>query len=514
MMTPTTSQPGFLNDAIVQHKPFVYQEIAGTKYKVESNYKLYPNNQIGFELGYYDAAKPLVIDPTLGYAVTFGTADDTTGNAIATDKVGNAYITGIAYSAQSPFIGKPGKGNIFVTKLNAAGELIYNTYIGGSGEGVGLGIAVDADRSAYVTGQLDSSDFPVTNAAFQPQFRGTTDAFVLKLNPAGNALVYSSFLGGTGDDIGTSIALDRAENAYVAGETTSKNFPAIDPIYPFGEGPTDAFVCKVNANGSRLLYSTALTGPSSNPDGGSAAWGIAVNRRGAAVVAGFTTSEKFPTVHPLQAKLNGPLDAFVSRINQNGNKLDFSTYLGGSNEDAAFGVALDPAENVYLTGLTNSTDFPQVNAFLPGNAGGDDAFVTKLIPNGNAVVYSTYLGGGADDVGWGIAVNDAGAAHIAGRTRSKDFPLEDPLSATSSIPGDSLKGDVDAFFTKFSINGKSLVYSTYLGGSGEDRGFGAAVWQNRNAYTTGFTTSIGWIRNNLAPPKLPNTSLVLLRFGL
>ncbi len=483
--------------ALIQQRPVVYQEIAGAKRSVEGRYKLLGHNLIGFDLGAYDSSYPLVIDPILGFATTFGTADDTIGNSIATDLVGNSYITGIAYSVRSPTIGSSGIANVFVTKLNAVGQLIYNTYIGSAGEDTGLSIDVDSNGNAYVTGQTTTNTFPVTTGAFQRQFGGRLEAFVLKLNRSGNDLVYSSFLGGSGDDAGTGIAVDRNDNAFVAGETTSTNFPSVAPLYRFGQASTEAFVCKVNPNGSNLIYSTALTGVSTNPQGGSAAMGIDVNRRGDAVVAGFTTSERFPTVNAVQGRLNGTIDAFVTRINRNGNRLEFSTYMGGSGEDAAYAVAMDAAENVYVTGLTNSTNYPTVNA-LQSFAGGDDAFVTKLFFTGSAVVYSTYLGGSQDDVGFGIAVNNAGQAHIVGRTRSTDFPTED----TSSAANAKLNGTIDAFASKLSTTGRSLVYSLYLGGNGEERGFGTAVWQNRSAYYTGLTTSTGWIPNNLAPPKL------------
>ena len=451
------------NNQIINHKPFVYQEIAGQRKEISAEYKLINNNSVGFVLGRYDTNCTLIIDPVMSFGTTWGPADDAIGNGIATDKAGNAYITGIAYTVKNVNIGASGIAHVFVTKLTASGQLIYNTYIGAVGEEVGFAIDVDNRGHAFVTGHADNKDFPVTKNAYQTKFGGLCDAFVLQLNPRGDDLVYSTFLGGSNEETGLGIGIDAAGNAYVAGETLSKDFPAVNPVLKFGQAPTEAFVAKINPTGNRLLYSTALTGSTTNPEGGSAAFALAVDRRGNAAVAGFTTSPDFPTVNALQPALNGTIDGFVSKLDNTGNKLIFSTYLGGVGEDACFGVALDAAQNVYATGLTSSTNFPTVNAIqnqLGGTtiivngaeetgeltaplSGRDDAFITKLTPTGNAVMYSTYLGGAKDDVGFSIAVNDAGEAHITGRTRSADFPSEDALAT-------DLKGDIDGFITKCS----------------------------------------------------------------
>ncbi len=500
---------------IINHKPVVYQEIAGQRKEITAQYKLLGKNTVGFALGVYDTNYTLVIDPVMSFGTTWGTADDTIGNGIATDKAGNAYITGIAYSVKNTEIGKSGIAHVFVTKLSASGQLIYNTYIGAVGEEVGFAIDVDNQGHAFVTGHADNKDFPVTKNAYQTKFGGLCDVFVLQLTPRGDDLVYSTFLGGSNEETGLGIGVDAAGNAYIAGETLSKDFPVINPLIRFGQATTEAFVTKLNPAGNRLLYSTALSGPTTNPEGGSAVFALAVDRRGNAAVAGFTTSEKFPTANPLQPALNGTIDGFVSKLNSNGTRLDFSTYLGGAGEDACFGIALDASQNVYVTGLTSSTNFPAVNAIqnqlggttiivntteatealTPPVSGRDDAFITKLIPSGNAVIYSTYLGGAKDDVGFSIAVNDAGEAHITGRTRSADFPTEDPLSA-------SLNGDIDGFIAKGSADGRKLIYSSYIGGTSEEKGFCVTTWRNNFAYYTGLTTSSNWLPTNYVPPKL------------
>ena len=504
---------------VINHKPVAYQEIAGQRQEVAASYQLRNNKTVGFTLGTYDAAHALVIDPILSYATAWGTADDTIGNGIAVDLAGNSYLTGIAYSVKSPTIGGNGVAHVFVTKLTNAGELVYNTYIGAVGEEVGFAIDVDRQGNAYVTGSADNKDFPVTRGAYQTKYAGKTDVFVLKLNAAGNNLIYSTFLGGAGEETGLGIGVDLQGNAYVAGETLSKDFPTASPLYKFGQAPTEAFVAKLNPSGSNLIYSTALTGPTSNPDGGSAAFGLAIDRRGNAYVAGFTTSDKFPTVNAVQNKLNGTIDGFATRISANGKDLDFSTYLGGVGEEAAFGIAVDAAQNVYITGLTNSTNFPVVDplqaqlggsavtnltestteVLAPPTSGRDDAFVTKLTPNGKNILFSTYWGGSKDDVAFSIAVNDAGEIHLAGRTRSTDFPTIDAFST-------QLNGAIDGFIAKFAHTNRKPIYSSYLGGKGEEIVFCVATWRNNYAYYCGLTNSVGWITRDYAPPKLKDAA--------
>jgi hypothetical protein len=268
-----------------------------------------------------------------------------------------------------------------VSKLNPAGSaLVYSTYLGGSAGATGLGIAVDSSGNAYVTGHTDSTDFPLMNP-LQPTYGGGAyDAFVTMLNPAGAALVYSTYLGGSGDDDGYGIAVDSLGNAYVTGQTSSPNFPTTpgafkttcNPVYNCAQY-SDAFVTKFNPAGSALVYSTYLGGSSAE-----IGFGITVDSSGNAYVTGSTTSIDFPTMNPLQPSNGGGWDAFVTKLNPTGSALLYSTYLGGSGYDYGLGIAVDSAGNAYVTGWTWSTDFPTMNPVQPTFGGGIDAFVSKI----------------------------------------------------------------------------------------------------------------------------------------
>jgi hypothetical protein len=377
----------------------------------------------------------------LVYSTYLGGSGDDQGNGIAVDSSGNAYVTGNTSSTNFPTAGPlqtvyGGEQDAFVAKVNAAGSaLVYSTYLGGSSEDSGNGIAVDSSGTAYVTGFTSSSNFP-TASPLQAVFGGDEDAFVSKLNPSGSALVYSTYLGGSGEDTGNGIAVDSSENAYITGLTTSTNFPTASPLQPASSGNEDAFVAKLNAAGSALVYSTYLGG-----SGNDYGHGIAVDAAGNAYVVGQTQSANFPTASPLQARLGGSTNAFVSKLNPGGSALVYSTYLGGSSSDLGLGIAVDSGGNAYVTGSIFSTDFPTASPLQPASGGSGDAFVAKLNPSGSALVYSTYLGGSSGDSGNGIAVDSAGDAYITGYTRSTNFPTANPLQAFSG-------GPYNAFVTK------------------------------------------------------------------
>jgi hypothetical protein len=479
--------------AIRMRKPVIYQEGGGVRKEISGGYVLMGEHLVGFQVAAYDASRPLIIDPVLSYSTYLGGSGfDDQGLGIAVDAAGNAYVTGFTDSldfpttagAFQPTLGGFGFNDAFVMKFNPTGSaLVYSTYLGGRGGDEGLGIAVDAAGNAYVTGDTGSTDFPTTAGAFQP---GGPGAFVTKLDPTGGALVYSTYLGGSDFDQGTGIAVDAAGNAYVTGGTSSTDFPttagAFQTTFGGGLGFPDAFVTKLNASGTALVYSTYLGG-----GGIDRGFGIAVDAAGNAYVTGFSDSLDFPTTAgAFQVTFGGGGDAFVTKLNPTGAALVTSTYLGGSGADAGRGIAVDAAGNAYVTGETDSRDFPTTGgAFQPTFDGPDfDAFVTKLNPTGAALVYSTYLGGSEFDVTQGIAVDAAGNAYVTGETSSRDFPT------TAGAFQMTIGGVSDAFVTKLTATGAALVYSTYLGGGDIDRGFGIAVDAAGNAYVTGGTTSI------------------------
>ena len=314
-----------------------------------------------------------------------GTSDDR-GIAIAVDVTNNAYITGVTASSDFPTLSPFQRTNAggfadgFVSKISAAGTLVYSTYVGGIGNDNPLGIAVDGSGAAYVTGWTTSINFPLVNAR-QTKFGGfdtpvgTDDVFVFKLNPAGAALDYSTYVGGSGSDEGTRIAVDSLGSAYVTGYTSSLDFPTAKPYQPLLAELTglDAFIFKLSPDGKSLVFSTYFGG--FQTDSGT---GIAVDAAGAVYVAGYTTSFDLPTANSIQSFIAGDRDAFVAKFDPVGNTLVFSSFLGGFGTDGATGITLDASANAYVVGFTTSSDFKTANAFQEGNAGTQDIFIAKV----------------------------------------------------------------------------------------------------------------------------------------
>jgi beta-propeller repeat-containing protein len=429
-------------------KPVVYQEADGARREIAGSYVLKGKHRVGFELGAYDATRRLVIDPVLS----------------------------------------------------------YSTYLGGSGNDVGSGIAVDSSGNAYVAGSTGSTNFPgASSSTIQSSNGGGGDAFVAKLNAAGSTLVYSTYLGGSGFDEGLGIAVDSSGNAYVTGLTQSTNFPTANAFESALSGVEDAFVAKLNATGSALVYSTYLGG-----SGFDVGYGIAADSSGNAYVTGVTGSTNFPTANAFQSASGGGGDAFVTELNAAGSALVYSTYLGGNSSDTGLGIAVDSSGNAYVTGTTFSANFPVVNPLpAPNNAlqGRENAFVSKVSFSGStlSLAYSTYLGGSgpccAQDEGHAVAVDSSGSAYVTGITTSTNFPTTPGAFQTA------IGGSTDAFVSKLSLSGATLAlaYSTFLGGVGEEVGFGIAVDPSGNAYVTGLTTSPNFPTVN--PLPAPNNTL-------
>ena len=467
-----------------QRPPVLYQLGPGeTRQPVAGTYVLRGRHQVGFQVGAYDTERALVIDPVLEYSTYLG--DSESAAAIAVDSAGHAYVAGQTRSASFPSSGLPfgGGRDAFVAKLNATGTgLIYSTFLGGSASDVGLGVRVDASGNAYVVGQASSIDFPTTAGAFQTSRSGNSDAFVAKLDGSGS-LAYSTYLGGTGIELGHAIAIDSTGGATVVGETYSTDFPTTALAFQpgFGGGASDAFVTKLNGSGSALAYSTYLGG--TEPDKGLA---VAIDSLGHTYLTGVTRSTDFPlTSGALQPNHGGGVnDAFMAQLDNSGATLVGSTYLGGGGQDFGHGIAVDASWNVYVTGYTSSTDFHVTSGVVQGaRANRNDAFVTALNASG-ALVYSTYLGGAQNDYGRAIAVTSDGQAYVTGNTFSADFPI------TVGAPQPTSPRLGDAFVTHLSPDGSLLVLSTYLGGSGtRDIGYGIAVDAAGSAYVTGYTIS-------------------------
>jgi hypothetical protein len=469
---------------LLEGAPRAYQEINGVEQMVASKYVLQGATQVGFVLGAYDASQPLVIDPKVVFSTYLGGSDNDNNTALAVDNTGALYVTGSTSSTNFPTqnplqpASAGGTSDAFVTKINAAGTaLVYSTYLGGNATDVGSGIAVDNAGDAYVAGATFSTNFPTFNG-LQPTFGGgPDDAFVAELNPAGTALAYSTYLGGSGADWSTGVAIDGAGNAYVTGGTSSTNFPTHTALQATNAGNANAFVAKVNAAGTALVYSTYLGG--SNYDVGS---GIALDSGGNAYVIGSAHSSNFPTHNALQSTNANNFDAFVAKLNSAGTALVYSTYLGGRGNDNGVSIAVDGAGSAYIAGTTTSTNFPTSKPLQATNAGGADSFVAKLNSAGTSLVYSTYLGGSNTDGAGSIALDGAGNAYLTGFTGSTNFPTHAPLQATKS-------GGTDAFVVSVNAAGNTLLYSSYLGGGSNDMGNGIAVDGADNVYVAGSTAS-------------------------
>jgi hypothetical protein len=525
------------NGQIAFHKPVVYQVRDGVRQPIDGQFDLLSLNTVGFALGQYDHAKPLVIDPVLSYSTYLGGSLQDLANGIAADSSGNAYVVGTTLSTNFPVTNgavQPSNGgsadgasNVFVAKLNPAGTaLVYSTYLGGSSGDYGYGIAVDGSGDAYVTGFTNSTNFPVTSGAYQTANHSTNtggrqNAFVTKLNPTGTALMYSTYLGGNFTDWGYGIAVDSMDDAYVVGYTDSSTFPVTAGAYQvvnnanITAGWSNVFVTKLNSTGTALLYSTYLGGTGYGAEGKS----IAVDSSGDAYVTGGAASTDFPTTNgafqttnyaAVAAGLHAIANsAFVTKLNPTGTALVYSTFLGGSTSDFALGIALDGLGDAYVTGYTFSSDFPVAgSAFQPTNHAlankASAAFVTEVNPLGTGLLYSTFLSGsgqpplvnsetGTGDSGNGIAVDDLGDAYVTGIAISSNFPTTSGAYQTTNNAPSSYQGLVcicgNAYVTKLSPGGSSLLYSTFLGGSYDDFGYAIALDGVGGAYVAGEASS-------------------------
>lgn len=380
--------------------------------------------------------------------------------------------------------------------------LLYSTFLGGGDRDRGRGIDVDEAGNAYITSSSRSSDFPTTPGAFDTSRDSCCDAVVVKVNSSGNGLVYATFLGGGSSDFAHDIAVDSASSAYVIGLTYSSNFPttqgAFDTNYNGGTcridnneySCPDAFVVKLNATGTGLVYATFIGG--SDYDSGI---GIAIDGSGNAYVTGHTKSDNFPTTAAaFDTSYNGgaewPIfgysygDAFVAKLNSAGSGLYYSTYLGGSSFEARFAkMALLPTGEVIVTGVTGSSDFPITASFDTTHNGGADVYVTRLSADGRQLIYSTFLGGSNDEQGDQVIIDGTGAAYVAGWTYSSNFP------STADAVDPTYNGSADGFVVKLDATGNHLTYATFLGGSGLDDTYTMAIDPKSRVYVSGDTNS-------------------------
>jgi hypothetical protein len=525
----------------VQDRPTLYQDLAGTKRMIVGRFVLGHDHTVGIRVGRYDRSRPLVIDPRLKllYSTYLGGGDDEYGYGIAVDGMGSSYIAGWTKSMNYPLCSAPpcsvpqptyaGGQDAFVAKLSPDGtKLVYATYLGGSNSDIASGVGVDAFGRAYVTGWTTSTDFPIcpgpgagcaspgTPLQSQTSIQADQNAiFIAALNASGTKLIYSSYLGT--DDITRGIAVDAAGDVYVTGTAgggvTATDFPtcpgsdmrcatsgtALQPKYT---GGNNVIVAKINASGTKLLYSTFVGGP-----GQELGDGIAIDTLGSAYVMGSAyTFPACPGPDPrcatngtaLQPTVKGSADMYMAKLTPNGQKLVYSTFVGGSNREDPLAVAVDAAGNAYAIGETLSTDFPSCpgsdprcltsgTSLQPSNHGPGNAYIVKLNADGSKLVYSTYFGG--HDYGYpgGIAADAQGNTVFTIFARTNDLPVcPSAVSCTGSVAplADNSHPD-QAYIASLNPDGTRLRWATYGGVQAYTAVSEVALDSQGNAYVTG-----------------------------
>jgi hypothetical protein len=444
-------------------------------------------NSYSFSLGAYNPSKTLIIDPLfIQYSTFLGGTQDESGYAIVVDSSGNSYITGTTKSLNFPTLnayndtsdGTTILNDAFVAKLNAAGnELEFSTYIGGDMTDFGIAIAIDEERNIYIGGQTGSDNFPIKNA-YDSTFNGAAyDTFVLKLNNTGNGLEFSTFYGGGDTDVLAKMVRDTQGNIIIGGSTFG-GVPMVNGYNSTFGGYTDIYVAKFNSSGNDLIWSTYLGGTEEE-----GVMGLEVDSQGNIYITGYTASENFPTVNAIDTTFNGDLcDGYVAKFCSDGDQLILSTYLGGAGRDYGSGIAFDLVENIYLTGYTESSNFPMKDAFQGHLGGSLDSFVMKIDPDYYTLIFSTYIGGFENDLAYDIVLNSNEDIIIVGKTDSSDYPLMNPLQKYYS-------GDMEAFVTQMDSDGQKMIFSTYIGGENDDTINAIALDAQNNMYLIGTTDS-------------------------
>lgn len=469
---------------IRERKPVAYQENAAGRSTVEARYALLEGNRVGFEVASYDREIPLVIDPILMYSSYFGDGNTDLFYRVALDGEGNSYYGGLSaagalMATAHSKADTPGGVAKVIAKVSPSGDLLYTTFIGGTADKGGIGgFAVDKSGNVYATGSTQSRDFPLVHPLYASFQGGIDDAYVLELNSSGDCLVFSTLLGGNKAEYGVGLGIDGVGNIYVAGTTTSANFPTTSNAYQKSlAGIRNAFIAKLSPGGSQLVYSTYFGGSRVDYSNN-----VLVDSSGNAYVYGDTASADFPTRNAFQSSCGGKqFHGWVAKLGPDAS-LGYSTLMCGYDGDASVrGAALDPAGNLVVTGETSSKSFPTLNPIQASIGGSRNAFVSKLSPDG-VLLYSTYLGGKANDVGHAVAVDAEGNWYVTGYTSSANFPVVNPLQGTNA-------GKEDAFLTKLNAAGSAILFSTCLGGKQSDMANDIAVDSNGLVYLAGQTAS-------------------------
>jgi hypothetical protein len=461
---------------IVQQKPVIYQTVGGEREPVAGGFSIH-GRTVTFELAAYDRSQPLVIDPVLVYSSFLGNGYQDEGNALAVDAAGNLYLAGDTFSVTA------GDSDVLIRKIAADGSaFLYTADAAGSDNDYGTGIAVDSTGSVYVGGYSASTDFPLVNA-FQSGNAGNNNAIVLRLDPTGTSMIFSTYIGGSYDDRANALALDNQGNVYITGGAVSVDFPVSSGAYQTqNKGGIDCFIVKFDSLGNGI-FSTFIGGGSDDQ-----ANGIAVDSLGNSYITGQTLSDSYPQVNAsFQHSRHGGNDAIVTELSADGSHLIYSTFAGGGSDDIGYGIAVNPAGNAYVVGTTSSSDFPTTGgAYQRGYGGTGDMFVLAYSANGQNLMFSTFLGSHGVDDGNGIALDSSNNIYVVGDTNSDQYPV------TSDAVQRNRKGGFDAVFSVLDPTGSRLLYSTFLGGSGDDTGSAIAVDPYANVYLTGITISFDY----------------------
>lgn len=483
-----------------QSKLFVYQTKNKKIQPIASKWIQDDKGYFSFELSEYDPQHPLIIDPLLWSTYLGGSSEDYC-LSVAIDASNNVYVTGYTTSSDYPVTtgvydtsyngGGSYPYDVFVSKLNSSGStLLYSTFIGGTGAELAEAMTVTGSGDVYLTGSTTSSDFPVTMGVFDNTYNGPAypslfwgDAFILRLNSTGSTLIFSTFIGGNEDDIGRAIYVDDTGNIYCSGAARA-NFPvtsgAFDTSYNYG--PYDGFILKMNPTGTTLFYCTYYGG-----SGNDTSNGISVDDLGNAYVTGNTHSYDFPTTAgSFDTSFNGTFDGHLVKINPTGTSLVYSTFIGGSNQDRHFGIILRSNYNIVLSGFSDSADYPTtIGAYDTSHNGGHDAVLTEINAAGSSLVYSTYIGGANSDASYCLTQSFSGLLYMSGSCGA-GFPT------TAGAYDVTHNGGSDVFIAIFHPLSGTLLYSTYIGDSGNDIGRGITTDNAGHPIVAGPTNSLSY----------------------
>lgn len=475
--------------------PAIYQVIDGKKINVGGSFDVGNDGSFGFAIGKdFDRSAELIIDPVLTFSSYLGGSGAQYPSEIKEDALGNILVLGHTRSLDYPTAGDPyqavyggGEFDAVLTKISRlTSQIVYSTYIGGSMRDEEPRLVFGSQGDMYITGRTYSPDFPTVNP-FQSTLSGSDDSFVLRLNAAGNQLLYSTYLGGGKEEDLSRIAVDDQGYIYVCGITTSYDFPTMNPISPEQTGGQyDGYMTKFYPAGDALVYSTYLGG-----HGDEEFQGLGVTSAGEAVVAGFTYSDDYPVANALyecQINPDGPIDAIITKFSSDGSSLVFSTYLGGTEDEWFEDLVLDASGNIYLVGSMESLDFEMVNAIQPvhcvitGDTWGSDIFVAVMNGSGNELLFTTFLCGSMNDWGTSIDLGPDGSIYVCGITESADFEVSSPIQGT-------MNGESDMVVARISPDRSRMIYATYFGGSDDEFKTHLGAGSDECVHVTGSTFS-------------------------